>query len=396
MNSKYKFLFISTADWDNPFWTNKQHMAKILSEQGHKVLYFESLGLRSPASSSKNDRKRIYKRLVKFFRGPQKINENLHVFSPIVIPKHNHAFISWLNKLLMKVYMLVLGRLFLGTGPIFYWTYNPLSIDFLSNDPVIYHCVDDLSAAPGMPIERIKAKEEELVKKAKLTFVTSLSLLDKLQTIQKDTVHYFPNVAEMSHFSKALEDLKRPDDLINFDGPILGFVGAISSYKVDFNLIKLMAQRFQYADIVLIGQIGEGQPDTNIKILEDIPNIHLLGPKSYSDLPHYLKCFDVALLPCTLNDYTKSMFPMKFFEYLAAEKKVVTTKLESLKEFSDCCYVANSDEDFLNGVEKALKNDLTHFCNKERLKKVVRENTWENRTQKMLQLIKMKFSNEQH
>src|SRR5690606_361845 len=140
---------------------------------------------------------------------------------PIVIPKHDVPFVSCLNNFLMKIYVRVLGRIFLGPGPIIYWTYNHLSVDFLRSDHVIYHCVDDISAAPGMHIERIKVKEEELVNKAKITFVTSLSLQDKLQKIKKDTVHYFPNVAEISHFSKALGNLKRPKDLENFKGPVL-------------------------------------------------------------------------------------------------------------------------------------------------------------------------------
>lgn len=391
MNKKYNLIFISTADWDNPFWTNKQHMAKVFSEQGHKVLYFESLGLRSPMSSSKSDRKRILKRLVKFCKGPLRVNENLHIFSPLVVPKHTNSAVSWFNNWLMKVYMMVLGRIYLGRGPFIYWTYNPLSVDFLRKDPIIYHCVDDLSAAPGMPVEKIKVKEEELVRRAMLTFVTSVSLKDKLQKIEKAKVYYFPNVADVSHFSKALEELSKPDEFKDFKGPILGFVGAVSSYKVDFPLIRLLSSQFPDSHIVLIGLIGEGQPNTDIELFKNLPNVHLLGPRAYSELPRYLKYFDVALLPCTLNDYTKSMFPMKFFEYLSAEKKVVSTKLESLEEFSDCCYLANSHEDFIEGIKKALSSGLLDFCNLKRLRAVVLDNTWQKRSNKMLEILNEGF-----
>ncbi|PLM63747.1 glycosyltransferase family 1 protein, partial [Klebsiella pneumoniae] len=39
-------VLLSTADWDNPFWTNKQHVAVELSRLGYKVFYIDSLGLR--------------------------------------------------------------------------------------------------------------------------------------------------------------------------------------------------------------------------------------------------------------------------------------------------------------------------------------------------------------
>lgn len=388
MNKKYNFIFISTADWDNPFWTNKQHMAKILSDQGHNVVYFESLGLRGPVKESSSDRKRIINRLKKFFRGPRRINDNLVIFSPLIIPKHDIKIVSLINNLLMNFYLKFFELYHYQGKEIVHWTYNPLSSDFLNSNSIIYHCVDDLSAAPGMPVDIINKKEAELIKKAQATFVTSPALYKKFRHMEngQDT-YYFPNVAEVKHFSKALGFLTKPEDLKNLKGSVLGFIGAISSYKVDFHLLIKLAKTYPECSIVLIGQVGEGQPDTKIDLLESIPNIHLIGPKSYESLPSYLKYFDVALLPCALNEYTKAMFPMKFFEYLAAEKKVVTTGLDSIQEFSDCCYISSSSSDFLLGVEKALKSSLEEFCNLRKLKEVVQENTWENRTYKMLAIL---------
>ena len=43
---KKDILIISTADWDNPIKTNKQYVAKELSNLGYRILYVESLGIR--------------------------------------------------------------------------------------------------------------------------------------------------------------------------------------------------------------------------------------------------------------------------------------------------------------------------------------------------------------
>ncbi len=384
---KKNFIIISTADWDNPFWTNKQHVARTLSEAGHKVVYFDSLGLRNPNKNSTRDLTRIFKRLVSFLRGPRKISENLTVFSPLVAPKHSNKVVSLFNNFLMSLYLKYF-ELNSFSGPVIYWTYNPLSADFLKSNSIVYHCVDDLTAAPGLPVERIQREEIKLLKKSKLIFVTSKTLKNKYDGMGfSEKTFYFPNVVDEKHFSQKVDPNQVPEDLKNIGRPILGFIGAISSYKVDFNLLRQIAIEKADCSIVLIGLIGEGQPDTSIDILTGLDNIHFLGAKSYSELPKYLHFFDVAMIPCVANEYTRSMFPMKFFEYLCAEKKVVTTHLESLEEFRECCFVAQDHKSFISGINKALTSNLEEFADKNKMDEVLKEHTWNVRTNKMLRFL---------
>ena len=60
--SKENFIIYSTADWDNPFWTNKQHIACRLAKRGNRIFYIESMGLRTPTVKA-TDLKRIVKKL---------------------------------------------------------------------------------------------------------------------------------------------------------------------------------------------------------------------------------------------------------------------------------------------------------------------------------------------
>ena len=135
---------------------------------------------------------------------------------------------------------------------------------------------------------------------------------------------------------------------------------------------------------MLIGKVGEGDPWTDAGILEGLPNLHLLGPKSYDELPAYMKGFDVALLPCALNDYTKGMFPMKFFEYLGAGVPVVSVCLDSLANHGDVAFFASDVEGFVTSIRQALAGDAPSL--EERLKRA-QEYTYESRTEKMLNLI---------
>ena len=76
------------------------------------------------------------------------------------------------------------------------------------------------------------------------------------------------------------------------------------------------------------------QPKGRSNLIKELGNVHLLGYRSYSELPAYCAGFDVAWLPLQMNAYTHSMFPMKFFEYLASGLPVVSTSIDSLSSFS--------------------------------------------------------------
>jgi len=134
----------------------------------------------------------------------------------------------------------------------------------------------------------------------------------------------------------------------------------------------------------LIGKVGEGDPHTDVSSLQALPNVHFIGPRAYGGLPACLKGFDVAILPCMLNEYTRSMFPMKFFEYLAAGLPVVSTALHALMAHKDVAYIANDKDDFIAGVESALRGEAAPLAKRLDL---ALEQTYERRTERMLRLL---------
>lgn len=378
-------VLLSTADWDNPFWTNKQHVAVELARLGHRVLYIDSLGLRRPSASAR-DLKRIAKRLFKAMRAPRKVRDNLWVWSPIVLPWHKYPLVRRLNRALLSTGLRVWTTVLKLKEP-WLWTYNPLSTEFfdLSNFPYrVYHCVDEIKAQPGMPVELLEAAEKKLAQQADIIFTTSPKLTETRQRWNPNT-RYFPNVADYEHFNTALDaSTLIPEDLEKIPKPRIGFVGAISGYKVDFTLIRKVAETHPEWSVVLIGEIGEGDPWTDSSLLNGLDNLHLLGPRDYKYLPSYLKGMDVALLPNNVNEYTDAMFPMKFAEYLAAGCPVVSVDLKALRDFSHVVATTQTPDGFIDAIEKALFGDAPPL--EERLN-VAREHTYEARTQRMLALI---------
>jgi glycosyltransferase involved in cell wall biosynthesis len=381
----HNIIIFSTADWDNPFWTNKQHTADRLAKRGNKVFYIESLGLRSPTLKTQ-DLNRVLKRIFSFVKGARKVRKNLWVYSPMVIPLHRFAVIRLVNKILLSV-ILKYYKWKLGLESPICWTYNPMVLNYMESlkpSRLVYHSVDDLSAAPGINKKMILSAEKSLLRKMDYVFCTSLKIYDHCNKDAKGKTYYFSNVVDYEHFSKARSKLNKPKELEVVPTPILGFVGAVSEYKLDIDLICEIAQSRPQWHWVLVGKVGEGQPGTKVDNLYKYKNIHLLGPRNYDDLPNYLAHFDVCIIPAPLNDYTHSMFPMKFYEFMAAGKPIVASKIDSLKEVSEIHYSYQSQVDFLKCVESALNRGIK---NPEKCDKYAKENTWEKRLDKMLELL---------
>ncbi|WP_110631526.1 glycosyltransferase [Salinicola salarius] len=378
-------VLLSTGDWDNPFWTNKQHVAVELARMGRRVLYIDSLGLRRPSASAR-DLKRIAKRLCKAVRPPRKVRDNLWVWSPIILPWHDRKSIRKINRMLLSTGLCFWSSV-LGFKKSWLWTYNPLTTEFFDLSKFsyrVYHCVDEIKAQPGMPVKLLETSERCLSEQVDIIFTTSPRLQETRGAWNPNT-HYFPNVADFDHFNKALNsDLIVPDDLLALPKPRLGFIGAISGYKIDFSLLRHLAESHPEWSVVLIGEVGEGDPWTDSSLLDGLENVHLLGPRSYKNLPAYLKGIDVALLPNHVNEYTDAMFPMKFSEYLAAGCPVVSVDLKALRDFHHIVEVAKTKEDFVSAVEEILSGNV--FPLEERLN-VAREQTYEVRTKRMLSLI---------
>ena len=331
-----------------------------LAAAGHRVLYVESLGIRPPRLGGA-DRSRIVRRLSRMLKLPRKCHPNLWVWSPPVLPGGHSGVGLTLNRCLLQN-GLELSCKWLGFRNAILWTYNPLTTLYLDPEAFagsIYHCVDRIQDQPGMPVERIENKEQALSRVVDVVFATSPELKATHQYWNRHTL-LFGNVADYSHFSRALPGhghapLACPAALEPLQRPRLLFMGAIDAYKLDLDLLLQLALRNPDWAFVLIGPVGECDPSTHVGDLEACPNVHFVGPVAYRELPCWLAHVDLGLLPLQVNGYTRHMFPMKFFEYLASGLPVVATAIPALESHADVAALCRPD---VNAFEGAILNAL--------------------------------------
>jgi glycosyltransferase involved in cell wall biosynthesis len=162
------------------------------------------------------------------------------------------------------------------------------------------------------------------------------------------------------------------------------FCGFISQIRIDYLLVKAICDNFHQYLIVLVGTYEE-QDLINHK-LEQIPNLLILGNRRYESIPSYLQTATVTIIPYLCNELNESVYPLKLNEYLAMGKPVVTTNFSTdLEAFSDVIYIANTYEDFLNYIEKAITEDSE--ARVENRLNYARLNTWVNRVLQLKDII---------
>jgi uncharacterized SAM-binding protein YcdF (DUF218 family)/glycosyltransferase involved in cell wall biosynthesis len=378
-------LCISSIDWDF-IWQGHQEIMSSLAAGGRRVLFLENTGVRPLRL---RDLPRLRRRLRNWSKGPGGFREerpNLFVLSPIVLPGPYSRIATRVNRFLLlrsiRRWMRALGV----SRPIA-WTFLPTPlahqlIDSLDPALTIYYCIDDfVSSSPEA--RRIVSSEEAMFRRADLVFVTSEKLRQRAATFSS-RVHLFPFGVKYDSFEAVRESPRRaPADMAGLKRPIVGYVGGLHQW-IDQDLVAETAARFRDATFVFVGP-----PQCDLSRLESTANVTLLGAKPHAELPHYVREFDVGIVPYRLSEYTANVYPTKLNEYLAMGIPVVASDLAEIRRFNaehgEIVAIARDSNEFAAEIGRAI-DDGSADAVRRRLA-VARANSWSTRINQMTELI---------
>jgi glycosyltransferase involved in cell wall biosynthesis len=336
-----EIVCVGFADWETELWTNQHHLMARLARE-NRVLFVESLGLRRPRLAGR-DLTRIARRLRRGLAPPRAV-DGLHVLSPLVLPLHNHRQVRALNRRLLRAQVRRAVRRLAISRPIL-WAYVPQAevlIEALDPELVVYHCVDDIAAQEGVDTASFRAAERRFAARADLVLASAPALAARMQELAGNVL-YAPNVADTELFARALSGAAPDRALAELPRPRVVFTGAIVAKKLDVPLLVALARARPAWSFALVGPIGVGDPGTDVSALAAEPNIHLLGTRTYQQLPGVLGAADAGLIPYARNELTESIFPMKVYEYLAAGLPVVATPLPALADVAEVATAPDAD-----------------------------------------------------
>ena len=392
----HDIVCLSSQPWRDSMWTNKQHIMSRLAER-HRVVYADH-GIRSLPGylfdRIKDDPTALARPGRLLTEGVHREEDGLWIaesYGPLLAnllsvecPVRN--FVAYDLKLKFLKRFLERKQI---DDPIV-WVYHPAyaeAVDDLPRKLLVYDCVDNYRAFPNYQdsADWIDDKERRLCEKADLVFTTAQELYDEKSKYNPEHTHLVHNVGDAEHFKQALDD-ETPvaEEVASLSSPVIGFVGAVSDYKLNSDWLLELSRRKPDWNIVVIGPVGVADASTDVSAMKKASNIHLLGYRDYEDLPTYLKGFDVATIPYRINEYTRSVFPIKFFEFMATGTPVVISALPSLEEYYDQVEVAETADEFVERCEAALQ--LGDEGADERIE-LAEQNSWWSRIDKMMGLV---------
>jgi glycosyltransferase involved in cell wall biosynthesis len=372
-----------TAAADNP--TGKHQIALQLAAKGHRVLWIEGSGMRRPAPGSGADRSRILDKIKRAAHGISAAQANLWRTAPLIVPMPTRSLVRALNSI---IYVLAgaLSVLLLGFR-------RPTLINFLPVVPLaerlwpwksVYFCVDRWDMFDMYDTAVMSHVDTACCQNADHVLTTSNDLQRrcKLKNLKTTLIGHGVN---WDHFSAPLHaSAPRPADLPA--GRIVGFFGLLSEW-VDQDILISLAQSLSNhsaCSLVLIGRA-----DVDISRLDAEPNIYILGPKPFSELPGYTACFDVAIIPFIVNDLTIAVNPIKLREMLAAGCPVVSTALPEVAvvaEGREDAEAVETKDAFIAAVLRHIADPPTHE-RRLAISDTMRTETWSAKVDQILETI---------
>jgi len=230
---------------------------------------------------------------------------------------------------------------------------------------VVYDCMDDWSGFAWVP-EALLANELLLVGNSDLVVVTAQKLWAKWSP-RNPKIVLVRNAADPEHYQRKLA-VDLPVEMPS-SGPVVGFFGVIDSWFDVELVIRAATERPHYL-FALIGAVY----DDCAEGLRLLPNVRLFGHQPYDLLPGYLRRFDACIIPFKVNAVTRSTDPVKFYEYIAQGKPVVSTPMPELGPYREVAYLAEGPEDFIRLLDVAVSERDPEL--RERRLALARENSW--------------------
>lgn len=339
------------VDWDLPLFQRPQHIALRLARAG--FLYFYC----TPNSRDNVD-------------GFRRIDDNLYLTDQFPLIEQAVAG---------KIVQL-------------YSTDNHCPAEYVperiaAGDRLLYEYIDEIHPTiSGFDIPpHVMRKHAALIAHPDVLCVASADkLLEEMRNVRNGGTVMATNGVEHEHFHGRGRD-NPPEaiaDLVASGRPIIGYFGAFAVW-FDYELVARLAVARPDCDILLLGWDYDGSLDRS-GILQ-YPNVRVLGPIPYRELPDYARFFDVSTIPFLINDVTESTSPIKLFEYMALEHPIVTTNLPECRKYASVM-IARDHGEFVALIDRALdlRGDASTI---ERLRRDAHANTWDSKASTIAEAI---------
>jgi hypothetical protein len=275
-----------------------QHLVRHLGERG-RVVWIDSIAMRSPRLSAA-DARRVWGRLRagQTAAGAAPDPHWMVRPRPRVLPWHLSPPIAALNRAALAR---ATGQALGGELPVVLAA-NPVAalyLDAIPHAALAYLRLDNYAELPGVDPVLARIAEDRMLSLADLVVGTARRLLPA-----GVPGLYLPQGVDAELFGRVPLDPPA--------GQVLGFYGLLASW-IDLELIAAVARAAPAWTLEFVGRV-----DVDIAPLRDLPNVRILPPVPYAELPRAMAGWRAAWAPFRLSELTVAVNPLKIREYLAA------------------------------------------------------------------------------
>ncbi len=372
-------IALAPNDWQSP-WRNRQQLLSRLADRGWPVVY--SHGLLDSWNVAREARlgTPLRGRFRDTLNGVRAFEHGLTPFRFARFPAIDKRAIRQHASRLLELSGQRRADLLLLFHPMFL----PYA-EHLNPRRLVYYMYDSLTAEVAAS-STLAADWRSLVAAADLVIATSEQLAASLPGDGPRTARVLHNGADAG-LIESLAAQPCPEQIAAIPHPRIGYSGVVNA-KLNYTLVHELATRQPQWHWVFIGPeadfAGQGEASWALQAgmrekCRTLPNVHFVGELKHPDYLTALHHMDVTVL-CNRTDegWWRMAYPLKFHEYLASGRPVVSAHIASLSPFTDVAAFADSPEEWLDALTNAVNNGGIGTPNKRRA--LAATNDWNQRT----------------
>ena len=275
------------------------------------------------------------------------------------------------------------------------WLYHPTQIDALDilgdeAELVVFDWTDDWPEAlpddSGEARRRaLEKQQQELLRRVDVVFAVSQALEQRALACCP-VVRHLPNATDPETFRPG--DPATPAHPLTVRRPALVYLSQITE-RLDVDLVRRVARARPEWTVILAGPLA--CPPTLLEPLRELANVILAGPLPYEEAAVLVAQADVCLLPHKEDALTRSLDPIKLYDYLATGRPIVTTAVAMHPDLAGLVRVASGPDAFIEAIDLALREPPSSAAKR---REAARAHTWTARANEAADLLERFFPEE--
>jgi glycosyltransferase involved in cell wall biosynthesis len=374
---KERSLIVFADDWGrHP--SSCQHLVRRLANDW-RILWVNTIGTRQVRVDGFTFRRGIEK-IQSWRRALRQVSDQMWVLSPPMLPASGGAAGKRINRWLVTQRIRSTVRRLEFSQPLVLTTlpYTAWLLGDVGQRGLVYYCTDDYSFWPGADREMLQAAEREISRRADLVLAASHKLADLHAGAAR--CEYFPHAVDFDHFASAASVTSLPEPLRKLPAPRIGFFGLIYE-KLDFHLLRLLAESLPQASLVFIGPVDYCPED-----FTRLPNVHFVGKQPYEELPSWIAGLDVLLMPYVNDEMIRQSNPLKLRECLATGKPTISIDIPEVRCLQPHVQIARTPGEYLEAVRRAIGEPESASVVAAR-QQAVEHDSWDRRAARLQEVL---------